>query len=99
MSSAKPRQTISLFGLLGSDDDSDEENTAPRVQPTPRTQPIQRAPRGVPTISNWRQNSDGSISGFIKNSFSFGEGEDITTSPIRGQAIGGSVIVTASGSR
>ena len=96
---AKPGQTISLFGFGG-----DKPKPAPKP---PRTPPksqkaqtgLKRAPKGVPTIANWSQNRDGSISGFIQGSFSFGDGEAVTTSSIRGKAEGGSVVETASGSR
>ena len=53
---AKPRSTISL-GFLGFGQSGDEPKDAPRT--------VSSAPRGVPTLSNWRQNRDGSITGLI----------------------------------
>ena len=60
---------------------------------------LTKAPRGVPTIANWEQNRDGSVTGFIKGSFSFGEGDGVTTSPIAGPVQEGTVVTTASGSQ
>ena len=57
------------------------------------------APRGVPTISRWKQNRDGSISGFISGSPDFDDGEYVTTSPIKGEASDGAVVRTGSGSK
>ena len=57
------------------------------------------APKGVPMLSKWRQNSDGSISGTISGSPAFREGEFITTSPVSGNAIDGATVKTSSGSR
>ena len=76
--------------------------------PAPKSAPVQApnaparasaAPRGVPTISKWRQNRDGSISGFISGSTSFDDGDAVTTSPIRGEVSGGIVVQTTSGSK
>lgn len=53
----------------------------------------------VPTIKNWRQNSNGSITGFIFGSPGFGAGESITTSPIRGMAEENAEVTTRSGSK
>ena len=85
---AKSGATISLglFGFAPKDD-----VTAPKKLST--------APRGVPTVSNWRQNRDGSITGIISGSSSFSDGEKITTSPIASDAIGGTLVSTVSGSR
>ena len=41
------------------------------------------APAGVPTLTRWKQNPDGSISGRITGSKSFRSGTEITTSPDR----------------
>ena len=53
----------------------------------------------VPTIKNWRQNSNGSITGFIFGAPGFGAGESITTSPIKGQAAENTEVTTRSGSK
>jgi hypothetical protein len=85
---AKPGATISLglFGFASKDVPSEPKK-------------LSIAPRGVATISNWRQNRDGSITGFISGSASFNDGEKITTSPITSEAIGGTLVSTVSGSR
>ena len=59
-----------------------------------------KAPNGVPTISGWRLNGDGSVSGKITGSPNFRNGETVTTSPIsKGRIEKGSVVQTGSGSR
>ena len=59
-----------------------------------------QAPNGVPTISGWRLNGDGSVSGKITGSPNFRNGETVTTSPIsKGRIEKGSVVQTGSGSR
>lgn len=59
-----------------------------------------KAPRGVPTVSKWRKNRDGSITGFITGSATFDENEKITTSAIvKGDFSKGSVVQTQSGSK
>jgi hypothetical protein len=57
------------------------------------------APPGVPTLSQWTQNADGSITGKVSNSKGFRNGTEITTSPVRKGAKPGSVITTGSGSK
>ena len=56
-------------------------------------------PTGVPVLSMWRKNSDGSISGLISGSPAYADGDAISTSPLKGEAISGSVVTTQSGSR
>jgi hypothetical protein len=53
----------------------------------------------MPVISKWKQNPDGSISGIVSGSKAFKDGEAITTSPLKGQAVSGSVAITRSGSK
>jgi len=96
MSQAKPNATIRLFGLFGGDEEDDKENVSPA---NVAAKPNVAAPRGVPVLSKWKQNRDGSISGLIKGSPLYEDGEAVTTSPIRGDAVGGSVVVTGSGSK
>jgi hypothetical protein len=86
-----------LFGR-GDDEDAVEPKTA--ASDTSSAQPKKSAaPPGVPTISGWKQNPDGSITGRISGGSGFKENEKIETSPIRGKAVGGNVVQTASGSR
>lgn len=57
------------------------------------------APSGVPTLTQWRQGPDGSISGKVSNSKNYRNGTLITTSPVRKGAKAGSVVKTGSGSQ
>ena len=82
--------TISLFGFGG-----DKSDATVSTKSTAST----AAPRGVPVISKWKQARDGSITGAISGSSTFSDGDPITTSPIRGKAVGGSVVTTKSGSK
>ena len=61
--------------------------------------PSPKAPRGVPTLSKWYQNNDGSITGLISGSSSFSDGESVTTSSIQGNPAVDTVVSTASGSK
>ena len=60
--------------------------------------PSFRANDGIATLSDWKQNSDGSITGYVKNKQDFKDGTKITTSPVQKGAKKGSVITTGSGS-
>ena len=53
----------------------------------------------VPTLTNWMQNPDGSITGRVANSPNFRNGTKITTSPVRKGVRKGAVIKTGSGSQ
>jgi hypothetical protein len=57
------------------------------------------APAGVPTLAKWKQNPDGSITGFISESPNFRSGQKITTSPVKKGVSQGSVVKTGSGSQ
>jgi hypothetical protein len=104
---AKPRSTFSLFGLGFGGADADD---LPSPAPTPaRTGAVNKAsaatvpataPRGVPTLSRWKKNFDGSITGFISGSNAFNDGEKVTTSPIKnGKVAKSEVVTTGSGSK
>lgn len=54
---------------------------------------------GIPVLSNWKQEADGSITGNISNSKVFRKGQKITTSPVRKGAKAGTVVTTSSGSK
>ncbi len=60
-----------------------------------------KPPAGVPVINKFKQNRDGSITGFITGSASFREGERITTSKLapKQKIEAGSVVTTVSGSK
>lgn len=53
----------------------------------------------IPTISNFRQNFDGSITGRVSNSVRFRNGAEITTSPVRKGAKAGVIVTTSSGTK
>ena len=68
-----------------------------KVAPAPKTP---TAPRGVPMLSRWKKNGDGSITGNISGSPSFNDGERVTTSMIKkGKVAKNEVVTTGSGSR
>jgi hypothetical protein len=58
-------------------------------------------PKGIPVISNFKQNRDGSLTGFISGSNSFKDGEKVTTSKLApGQTVTpGKVVTTISNSK
>ena len=88
---AKKGATISL-GFLNFGNKAEEEPTQPSSAPS-------KAPRGVPIISKWYENDDGSISGQISGSAAFRDGETVTTSPIKTKTGRDTVVVTVSGSK
>ncbi len=89
---AKDRATLSL-GPLNVGKRSDDEGKMSS------TKPLKVAPRGVPILSKWSQNGDGSITGEISGSNAYKDRETITTSEIIGNAVESSVVRTRSGSR
>ncbi len=112
---AKPRSTFSLFGLGGGSSQQVVSKGTPSIKvssspsiPIPKkatttgaaSKKVSAAPRGVPTITRWRKNRDGSISGLIFGSNAFKDGERITTSAIaQGTIQSGQTVKTGSGSR
>ena len=87
--------TISLFGFGGGKSVSSSDSSS-----TVSTKSVSTAPpRGVPVISKWKQARDGSITGVITGSAAFSDGDPVTTSPIKGTAVGGAVVTTTSGSK
>jgi hypothetical protein len=97
---AQPRATFSLFGFGGQTEEPEPASPAKKVAAGSVKKSVRSAPRGVPTILNWRKNRDGSITGKITGSASFSEGEKVTTSPIAtGKIDGGEIVKTGSGSR
>ena len=97
---AKPSATISL-GFFGfgqkNEAGNDEVQTTDSSRPAPRI--VSVAPRGVPTLYGWRKNRDFSVTGLISGSPSFDDGESITSSPLKTDAVGGAVVETTSGSK
>ena len=93
----KPSATISL-GFFGFGQKSESEESKDEDDKVPASK-NSGAPRGVPTLRNWRRNNDGSLTGLIYNSRVFGAGESITTSPLQGNPSENSVVATKSGSK
>ena len=92
---AKSRTTVSLGSLFGfgSDDETSQE-------PATDTKKVSvKVPKGVPVVTSWTQNTDGSITGKISGSSMFSDGEVVTTSPVPQGAKPSSVVTTSSGSR
>ena len=87
---AKRGATISLgFFSFGA---KNEEKSPTKSSP--------KAPAGVPTLSKWYQNKDGSITGIVAGSPAFADGESITTSPLKATNPDvDTVVVTISGSK
>ena len=96
---AKPGATISLFGFGQKKSEDDEPAAGGGTTKQKSGKVLSAAPRGVPTISNWKENRDGSVSGFIFGSPNFEEGESVTTSALIIDAADGIVVQTGSGSR
>jgi len=88
LTKAKKGATISL-GFLNFSSNKDDESA--------KSSP--KAPRGVPTISNWYPNRDGSITGQIIGSATFKDGETVTTSPLKNKPESDTVVVSVSGSK
>ena len=59
---------------------------------------MEKAPRGVATLTNWKRGRDGSVSGNITGSNKYDPDEYVTTSKIIGKVMPGTVVKTASGS-
>ena len=74
---------------------------AKKPPPPKKSSPVSRAkaPRGVPTLTKWKKNRDGSVTGIISGSSSFPDGERVTTSPLQNEAMAGTVVKTGSGSQ
>ena len=83
--------SLKLFDNNDNDNDNDSnfnDSSGPKISPS-----------GTPTINQWTKNRDGSISGFVKGSSSYGNNESITTSPVRGNVSSGNTVITSSGSK
>lgn len=104
----KARATFSLFGL-GEGQKMSQKQPDTMIQPVTKqpnkfnksTNVSADAPPGIPKVIDWKQNFDGSISGFVTGaSDKFVEGERIVTSPLRkGEVVKSeSIVTTVSGS-
>jgi hypothetical protein len=67
----KPRPTFSLFDLFGKSDPN-------KIRQTGGT----TGPGGVPMLSKWNANPDGTITGIVSGSPHLNDGDMVTTSPI-----------------
>ena len=102
------RPALPLFGIGGSPKGTTETpvtaGAAPKAKAKTSTLKMARAatfPRGLPTISKSKlnQNSDGSISGCIRDSPSFNNSSPNTTPALAGAASSKAVVRAKSGSR
>lgn len=85
---ATPRSTFSLMDLFGP---KDKKAKSPANG--------KKGPGGVPTLSKWSANDDGTITGVISGSPSIDDGDLVTTSPIaRGNKKRFESVTTVSGS-
>lgn len=90
-----PRTTFSLLDLFGSSSEPKEQE---RPQPPPPPQDV-GAPDGVPVLTGWSVNDDGSITGYVYGSGKVGDGNLVTTSLVAsGERQQFSVVATVSGS-
>lgn len=77
----------------------------PPKQPAPSFQPLVSlfggmfAEGDIPTLVEWRQNEDGTLTGFVNNKQGFDDGTVITTSPVDQVAKPGMVVQTIGGSK
>lgn len=100
LSSAASGSTLSLFGLGGGGGKSDSASRPVAKAAPPARSAKKMAPTGVPTLTKWRKNRDGSVTGVIRGAKNFRDGERVTTSPIAAGSISaGEVVRTGSGSR
>lgn len=105
----KPKQEpFSFFGGSGSEQappKSDKKQPVGlsfgtiRIMSSQNKSADEAAKENIPTISNFVQNSDGTVTGKVSGSSKFRSGETITTSPVKRGAKSGEIITTASGSK
>jgi len=90
LASVASSTTISLLGFGKADKEDADFGRKMAAQ----------APSGVPTLTRWRKNTDGSLSGYITGARNFEDGERVTTSIIsKGEFANGQVVTTRTGSR
>jgi len=98
---SQPRSTFSLFDLFGtgSGSPSKQQQSTAEVPSYPSPPPGKAPPEGIPILSSWEINDDGTITGFIFGSEKIGDGNKVTTSPIaRGDREQYEMVTTVSGS-
>ena len=103
----------SSFGFFGAPKPAAPKQTpvvkkAPVAKKAPAKNPFASKPAAkkaaapkdnIPVLSRFKQERDGSITGIVSNSKDFRAGTRITTSPIKGKAVAGTVVTTGSGSK
>ncbi|KAL7519157.1 hypothetical protein ACHAWX_003950 [Stephanocyclus meneghinianus] len=106
--SASSEPGSSLFGRffgIGSTTSSgaSKSSNGSSSQNTKRVNPVKTKPAnaGIPTLKQWKVNSDNSVEGRIFGSSSFKDGATVTTSPIgsKFRIAKGNVVQTSSGSK
>ncbi len=92
-----PRATFSLLDLFGG---GDKEEVKGRTSKQPPLAPVDKAPpEGVPTLSDWSCNDDGTVTGVIFGSQNIDDGNLVTTSRIvEGERKQYEIVTTVSGS-
>jgi hypothetical protein len=110
-SAPKKAPTFSLFGGSSSPAPKKVEASQPKGAPkkasggysfgggAKKAAPKAPVVDNIPIVSKFKQNADGSITGVVRNSKSFRNGTEITTSPVRRGAKSGDVVTTSSGSK
>lgn len=94
LENASPRSTFSLFDLFVSKSEGRQTDVPPPLPPLDVS-----APDGVPTLTGWNINDDGSLTGYVYGSTKIGDGKLVTTSPIAsGERKEFEVVTTVSGS-
>jgi hypothetical protein len=82
------RSTVSIASL-----------TSGREKNERRPELVNTQANGLPVLINWSQDLNGSITGIVKGSEIFADGDTVSTSSVPFGAKGGSIIITTSGSR
>ena len=94
---APTRSTFSIFGSPKSAPKSVSKKSTAKVAAKKKTGVDAKS--SIPTLTNWVQNDDGSLTGKVSNSKNYRNGTKITTSPVRKGVKKGSVVKTGSGSQ
>jgi hypothetical protein len=96
LENSQSRMTFSLLDLFGANSEPKERQIPPPPPPSPE---IIGAPAGIPILSDWTVNGDGSITGYVFGSKKIGDGNLVTTSLIAsGERQQFSTVATVSGS-
>ena len=91
IASAKPSATLGLFNF-GPNKSKESSNSI-------ETEQVKKGPKGVPILSKWKLNSNGTVTGVLSGSIIYPDGQVVTTSVIDGEVQDDTVVSTSSGSR